>query len=51
MPPQGREREGEGPYLYFRYHEGGEQKKIYLGRTEDPASELARKREGKGAQR
>ncbi len=25
-----------GTYLYFRYHEGGKQKKLYLGCTEDP---------------
>ncbi len=41
----------QGPYWYFRYHEGGKQKKIYLGRTDDPVNVLARKREGKGAQR
>ena len=34
----------QGPYWYFRYHEGGKQKKIYLGRTDDPEGELARKR-------
>ena len=34
----------QGPYWYFRYHEGGKQKKIYLGRTDDPEAELARKR-------
>ena len=34
----------QGPYWYFRYHEGGKQKKIYLGRTDDPEYELARKR-------
>jgi hypothetical protein len=34
----------QGSYWYFRYHEGGKQKKIYLGRTDDPEGELARKR-------
>ncbi|MEW6636986.1 MAG: hypothetical protein AB1425_09280 [Actinomycetota bacterium] len=34
----------QGPYWYFRYHEGGKQKKIYLGKTDDPEGELARKR-------
>ncbi len=34
----------QGPYWYFRYHEGGKQKKIYLGRTDDPEGELVRKR-------
>ena len=37
---------GRGPYWYFRYHEGGKQKKIYLGRTDNPEGELARKRKG-----
>ncbi|WP_156787677.1 hypothetical protein [Rubrobacter xylanophilus] len=34
----------QGPYWYFRYHEGGKQKKLYLGKTDDPEGELARKR-------
>ncbi len=34
----------QGPYWYFRYHEGGRQKKLYLGKTDDPEGELARKR-------
>lgn len=34
----------QGPYWCFRYHEDGKQKKLYLGRTEDPEGELARKR-------
>ena len=34
----------QGPYWYFRYHEGGKQKKIYLGKTNDPESTLAAKR-------
>jgi hypothetical protein len=39
-------RSERGPYWYFRYHEGGKQKKIYLGRTDNPEGELARKRKG-----
>lgn len=34
----------QGPYWYFRYHEDGRQKKLYLGRTDDPEGELAKKR-------
>ena len=34
----------QGPYWYFRLHEGGRQKKIYLGRTDDPENESVRKR-------
>ena len=33
-----------GPYWYFRFHEGGRQKKLYLGRTDDPEAVLAEKR-------
>jgi hypothetical protein len=33
-----------GPYWYFRYHEGGRQRKLYLGKTDDPEGTLARKR-------
>lgn len=33
-----------GPYWYFRYHEGGRQKKIYLGKTDDPEGVLEEKR-------
>jgi hypothetical protein len=33
-----------GPYWYFRYHEGGKQKKLYLGKTTDPESALDAKR-------
>jgi hypothetical protein len=36
----------QGPYWYFRYHEGGKQKKIYLGKTNNPESTLAAKRAG-----
>lgn len=39
----GSERE-RGPYWYFRFHEDGRQRKIYLGKTEDPEGELMRKR-------
>lgn len=34
----------QGPYWYFRYHEGGKQKKLYLGKTDDPEDELERRR-------
>lgn len=34
----------QGPYWYFRYHEEGKQKKLYLGKTDDPVGELGRKR-------
>lgn len=34
----------QGPYWYFRYHEGGKQKKLYLGKTDDPECVLADKR-------
>ncbi len=34
----------QGPYWYFRYHEGGKQKKLYLGKTNDPESVLESKR-------
>ena len=34
----------QGPYWYFRYHEGGKQKKLYLGKTSDPEVTLAAKR-------
>lgn len=40
----------QGPYWYFRYHEGGKQKKLYLGRTNNPESELTRKRTGGGGE-
>ena len=33
-----------GPYWYFRYHEGGKQKRLYLGKTNDPEGELERRR-------
>ncbi len=33
-----------GPYWYFRYCEGGKQKKLYLGRTNDPEGALEAKR-------
>jgi hypothetical protein len=34
----------QGPYWYFRYHEGGKQKKLYLGKTADPEGALDAKR-------
>jgi hypothetical protein len=34
----------QGPYWYFRYHEDGKQKKLYLGKTDDPEGEIARRR-------
>ena len=40
-----------GPYWYFRYHERGRQRKLYLGKTENPEAELEQKRRsgsGKG---
>ena len=36
----------QGPYWYFRYHEGGKQKKLYLGKTDNPEEVLAVKRAG-----
>jgi len=33
-----------GPYWYFSYHEGGKRKKLYLGKTDNPAAKLAEKR-------
>ena len=33
-----------GPYWYFRFHEGGKQKKLYLGKTDEPEAVLAEKR-------
>ncbi len=37
-------RKERGPYWYHRYHEGGKQKKLYLGKTDDPEGALSRKR-------
>jgi hypothetical protein len=37
-----------GPYWYFRYHEGGKQRTLYLGKTDDPQGVLARKRTERG---
>ena len=34
----------QGPYWYIRYHEGGKQKKLYLGKTDDPEGELQQRR-------
>lgn len=33
-----------GPYWYFRYHEGGKQRTLYLGKTDYPEGTLAAKR-------
>jgi hypothetical protein len=33
-----------GPYWYFRYHEGGRQRKLYLGKTEEPEDKVEEKR-------
>ncbi len=35
-----------GPYWYFNFHEDGKRKKLYLGKTDDPEGELAKKRAG-----
>ncbi len=32
-----------GPYWYFHYREGGEQKTLYIGKTDDPESKLHEK--------
>ncbi len=37
-----------GPYWYFRYHEGGKQRTLYLGKTDDPEGVLASKRAQRG---
>ena len=34
----------QGPYWYFRYHVDGKQKKLYLGKTDDPEGMLERRR-------
>jgi hypothetical protein len=39
-----------GPYWYFRFHEGGRQKKLYLGKTADPESALLKRRGGGGGE-
>ena len=33
-----------GPYWYFQFHEGGERKKLYLGKTRNAEGTLAAKR-------
>jgi hypothetical protein len=33
-----------GPYWYFRYHDGGKQEKLYLGKTDDLEGEPERRR-------
>lgn len=37
-----------GPYWYFRYHEGGRQRTLYLGKTDDPEGVLEQKRAERG---
>ena len=37
-----------GPYWYFRYHEDGRQKTLYLGKTDHPEGVLEQKRAGRG---
>ena len=37
-----------GPYWYFRYHEGGKQRTLYVGKTDDPEGMLAGKRQEGG---
>ena len=37
-----------GPYWYFRYHEGGKQKTLYLGKTDNPEGVLQQKRTERG---
>jgi hypothetical protein len=32
-----------GPYWYFHWREGGQQRSLYLGKTEDPEEALATK--------
>jgi hypothetical protein len=34
-----------GPYWYFKVQEGGRRRSIYLGKTDDPGTALAAKRE------
>lgn len=33
-----------GPYWYFRFHEGGKQRTMYIGKTDDPEGKLKEKR-------
>ena len=33
-----------GPYWYFHFHEGGRQRKVYLGKTDNPEFALEHKR-------
>ena len=42
-------RSERGPYWYFRFHEGGRQKKLYLGKTDEPEAVLAEKRAQRSA--
>ena len=36
---------GRGPYWYFRFHEDGEQRKIYLGKADDPDGQVIGEKE------
>jgi hypothetical protein len=40
-----------GPYWYFRYHEEGRQRKLYLGKTEEPEAKVEEKRRRRGGGR
>jgi hypothetical protein len=42
-------RSKRGPYWYFRFHEDGKQKKLYLGKTDEPEAVLAKKRAQRSA--
>jgi hypothetical protein len=33
-----------GPYWYFHYREGGKQKTLYIGKSEEPETAVDRKR-------
>jgi hypothetical protein len=33
-----------GPYWYFRYHQGGKQRTMYIGKTDEPEAALEAKR-------
>ena len=33
-----------GPYWYFRYHQQGRQRTLYLGKTDDPEGKLEERR-------
>ncbi len=44
-------RKERGPYWYFRFHEGGRQRTLYVGQTDDPEATLAKEREEREARR